>query len=124
MSLNQRVVRSYRDILKTTKKVFQHDAPTILAARNQIRSEFYRLENEKDNEKIEQALSYCHEVKETLVKNVVQATPLDSENDPYAYKVHIANDTEINDNETIRQKMKAKNRQLNNGSVKKCCGSN
>jgi hypothetical protein len=31
-----------------------------LAARNQIRSEFYRLENEKDNEKIEQVIKFLN----------------------------------------------------------------
>ncbi|CAH2353599.1 mitochondrial zinc maintenance protein 1, mitochondrial [[Candida] railenensis] len=90
---------AYKNLLKATKVSFKNDAEVLFAARSKIRSDFLQ-ERELDSKIAQEKIDHANAVAKFLVANVVQG--IQKEEGKYLLDIH--EQTELGDNETIKQK--------------------
>lgn len=107
---------SYRQLLITQRAVFGRDAKTLKLVNAEARK-LYNKAKASNDEKLQQKLiEDSREACLFLRQNIVQGIP-DASN-PMQFKLQITEETEINDNDSIR---KAKGKRLPRDFPKSCC---
>lgn len=90
---SQSTAKVYKSLLRTISKTFQNDSRVKNAAIERVRDGFRRGDNNLD---------FARNIEVMLKKNVVQAW--EKPGADKVYQLNITNDTELNDNETIRKR--------------------
>lgn len=90
---------AFRHALRATRTAFHGDAEVLNAARNKIKNGFMENKNLTDTEKAAEEIQKLNEVSKFLTRNIVQGEK--QRDGKYFLKFH--NDTELGDNESIRQ---------------------
>lgn len=106
----------YRAALRATRVAFNGDAKILTAARLKIREGYDKNRNLTDKEEINKAITDLDEVAKFLVKNIVQA----EEKEKNKYFLHFHKDTELGDNDTIKQNNRANMGSLAGAKVRRC----
>ena len=104
-------LKSYKNIIRAAQQTFKNDTRVLNAAIDRIRSEFRK--NQKIGGNKDELVELANITANMLRRNVVQAIEKPDTNGVYV--VNITKDTELLDNETIRQKRKPEL------STNKCC---
>lgn len=98
--MSSRALLAYRAALRAARISFQQDNDVLLAARKQIRDGF---EASRNSDNAEEEIVKMNEISKFLVLNIVQG---EKQGDgKYFLKFH--DQTELGDNETIKQNHKA-----------------
>lgn len=111
-----RALQAYRAALRSTRVAFSGDLEVLYASRAKIRQGFEEHRALADPTQIEDEINKLNEVSQFLVKNIVQGER--DKDGKYFLKFH--ENTELGDNETIKQGNKANLGSLAGAKVKKC----
>lgn len=98
--MSSRALLAYKAALRATRISFQQDNDILLAARKQIRDGF---EASRNSDNADEEIKKMNEISKFLVLNIVQGER--QEDGKYFLKFH--DQTELGDNETIKQSNKA-----------------
>ncbi|KAI8885818.1 hypothetical protein K501DRAFT_331679 [Backusella circina FSU 941] len=110
-------IHAYRHLLKTQKQVFLADTKAIEAARKETYSRFMQYKDETNSDILEEKLELAGQVESLLKKNVIQGV----ENEKNTFKLRITKDTELGDNDSIKN-TKNINRKRKTKHTGECCG--
>jgi len=101
-ALRTATLSAYRDVLRAASVTFAGDLPVIQAFRAKIRSDITNS-SETDPESQHKRNQLIHDIADVLRRNVVQGTKLqeDSNGRPL-YQLHLRNETELGDNNSIK----------------------
>lgn len=107
--------QAYKNALRATHVAFKGDTRVLDASRARIKQEIF---NHKDlsGEKLEEEINKLEEVSKFLIGNIVQG----QRQDDGKYFLNFHQNTELGDNETIKQGKKADLGSLEGSKVKKC----
>ncbi|KAG7194275.1 Mitochondrial zinc maintenance protein 1, mitochondrial [Scheffersomyces spartinae] len=95
-------LQAYRNALRATKVAFKKDVPVLTAARTKIREGFEEHRGLSDESLIQEEVTKLNGISQFLVRNVVQAKKQD--NGKYLLDIH--SETELGDNESIKNPKK------------------
>ncbi|KAG0235342.1 hypothetical protein BGW41_000836 [Actinomortierella wolfii] len=123
MATRQRALNAYRDLLRAQRVAFQGDIATLSAARDKTYQEFNMRRNETNEKIIDEQLELAKQVASLLRHNLVQGVQKQDQKDLYELKIRP--ETELGDNETLRQasKLRRLKNQAANGGGHAGCGS-
>ncbi|CAJ0926719.1 13956_t:CDS:2 [Entrophospora sp. SA101] len=106
ISTRYSVLKAYKNLLKVQKITFNGDNYALKEAKRKTWEEFRKNKDEVDIIKINKCIGEAEEVAGILKKNIVQAVLVD--NDQKLFKLNITKDTELGDNESIKNPLSAK----------------
>ena len=115
----QKSLELFKILHRTVRKVFQGDPVAIQAAQLKIKEEFNQNRFVDDEKIIKELQIYGHEVKDVLLKRVVQLEQIDEKK----YKANIRDEMEFGDNTLYRDDVTKEEYKEANRSAKKKCKS-
>jgi complex III assembly factor LYRM7 len=120
MSNSQRALNAYRAALRSTRVAFTNDITTLTNARTQIRKEMESSVS-LSNPKLDtvQRIELLEQVSKFLRHNVVQGVKKNTDESRYVLNIH--EETELGDNDEIKQKKSTLNAGAAAGGG--CCGN-
>ncbi|KAI8636209.1 hypothetical protein BD408DRAFT_99631 [Parasitella parasitica] len=116
----QAVIQAYRHLLKTQKQVFATDLKSVAAARKETYSRFMQSKDETNTDILEEKLQLAGQVETLLRKNVIQGVPQGNN----TFKLRITEDTELGDNDTIKNTKNINRKERAHKHTGGCCGGN
>ncbi|KAF9977145.1 hypothetical protein BGZ73_006912 [Actinomortierella ambigua] len=119
MATRQRALNAYKELLKAQRVAFRGDVVTLSAAREKTYQEFNMRRNETNEKIIDEQLNLATQVASLLRHNLVQGVQKQDKKDLYELKIR--EETELGDNETLRQASKL--RRLKNQGGHAGCGT-
>ncbi|KAJ3321705.1 hypothetical protein HDV06_003998 [Boothiomyces sp. JEL0866] len=88
----------YKQLLKTTRKTFKNEPMVLKQAKLEIKNNFMKNKDVTDSNKIQEMIKIAVQTNEILKRNVVYG-----EYKGDKYELQVSEDTEINDNDRIKQ---------------------
>ncbi|KAJ3314339.1 Mitochondrial zinc maintenance protein 1, mitochondrial [Boothiomyces sp. JEL0838] len=88
----------YKQLLRTTRKTFKNEPIVLQQAKIEIKNNFLKNKDLTDGKKIKEMLKIAVQTNEIIKKNVVYGEYKEGK-----YELQVNEDTEINDNDRIRQ---------------------
>ncbi|KAI8339979.1 hypothetical protein BC941DRAFT_419083 [Chlamydoabsidia padenii] len=113
----QAAIAAYRNLLKTQKEVFGNDLRAIQAAKKETYARFMQFKDETNTDILDEKLTLAKQVASLLRQNVVQGESKDGEH----FKLNITADTELGDNDSIKN-TKNIHRKGKKRAASACCG--
>lgn len=118
---------AYRDVWRASSALFAGDPPVLQAFRSKLRNDaVFAAEAAKDPETYERHNHLGREVAEFLRKNVVQAVKVSEQGDE-TWKIRLTKDTELGDNESIKNPPPIQSnrsaRKREKGAPQTCCSA-
>ena len=112
MSRIREALQLFKQLHRTSQKVFSNDVNGLTAAQVKIREEFDKNKDVSEAKAVEELLKFGHEVNTVLAKKVVQLEQIEE----HKFKANIRQDLEFGENTIYRddiseEEYKAKNRQ-------------
>ncbi|KAF8810145.1 hypothetical protein BYT27DRAFT_6504095 [Phlegmacium glaucopus] len=92
---------AYREVLRAASVTFAGDPPVLRAFRTKIRSDISHS-SKTDLESQHKQNQLIHEIADVLRRNIVQGTKLQDDNGEPLYRIHLRDETELGDNNSIK----------------------
>ena len=115
----QKSLELFKILHRTVRKVFHGDPVAIQAAQLKIKEEFNQNRFVDDEKIVKELQIYGHEVKDVLLKRVVQLEQIDEKK----YKANIREEMEFGENTIYRDDVTQEEYKEANRSAKKKCKS-
>ncbi|KAI9276965.1 hypothetical protein BDA99DRAFT_494551 [Phascolomyces articulosus] len=114
----QAAIAAYRTLLRTQREVFGEDMRAIQAAKKETHARFMQNKDETNVDVLEEKLKLADQVTSLLRKNVVQGVPREDN----TYELRITKDTELGDNDTIKNAKGSHRKNRKKAAQQGCCG--
>ncbi|KAI8062241.1 hypothetical protein BC940DRAFT_309140 [Gongronella butleri] len=111
-------ISAYRHLLRTQRQVFANDVRAIEAARKETHARFMQFKDETNTDILEEKLALAQSVATLLRRNVLQAESQDGNH----FKLHITSDTELGDNDSIKNTKNIHRKKGKKQQKASCCG--
>ncbi|KAI8088869.1 uncharacterized protein BX664DRAFT_331619 [Halteromyces radiatus] len=114
----QAAISAYRHLLKTQKEVFGKDLRAIQAAKRETYARFMQYKDETNTDILDEKLTLAKQVATLLRQNVVQGESKDGQH----FKLNITKDTELGDNDSIKNSKNIHRKGKKRATTTSCCG--
>jgi len=117
---------AYRTLYRAASSTFAGDDHVLKAFKSKMRSEALIATSITAPEEYQRQIQLTQDIANVLKKNVVQAAKVDDRDESETWRIRITADTELGDNETIKQPAPRSSRSLRKSEKEiplRCCQS-